>query len=232
MWKITPLNSINGRGVPSPQPLSPLSPTLINRAKEVLREWQDDIERDVRREEKNRKRLRREQKQQQRANLLRYKKYSQRDVVQCKSKTLKNARCKKRTAKSKKCWIHLGKEDNLRIKKSTLPNAGEGLFAYKKRFRKNKTIGAYRGKKMTKRQIDRKYGEYTAPYALCINKRKCRDAYKTTDCAARYSNDARNKRLTNAKFVDFKLKAGKRIKPNEEIFTHYGKGYWKYLKTI
>ena len=57
MWKITPLNSINGRGVPSPQPLSPLSPTLINRAKEVLREWQDDIERDVRREEKNRKRL-------------------------------------------------------------------------------------------------------------------------------------------------------------------------------
>ena len=85
---------------------------------------------------------------------------------------------------------------------------------------------------MTKRQIDRKYGEYTAPYALCINKRKCRDAYKTTDCATRYSNDARNKRLTNAKFVDFKLKAGKRIKPNEEIFTHYGKGYWKYLKTI
>ena len=93
MWKITPLNSINGRGVPSPQALSPLSPTLINRAKEVLREWQDDIARDVRREEKNRKRLQREQKRQQRANLLRYKKYSQRDVVQCKSKTLKNARC-------------------------------------------------------------------------------------------------------------------------------------------
>ena len=55
MWKITPLNSINGQGVPSPQPLSPVSPTLINRAKEVLHEWQDDIERDVRREEKKSK---------------------------------------------------------------------------------------------------------------------------------------------------------------------------------
>ena len=85
---------------------------------------------------------------------------------------------------------------------------------------------------MTKRQIDRKYGRYTAAYTLCKNKQKCRDAYKTTDCATRYSNDARNKRLTNAKFIDFKLKANKGIKPNEEIFTHYGKGYWKYLNSL
>ena len=97
MWKITPFNSTNGQGIrlPSPQPLSPVSPTLINRAKEVLRDWQDSIDHDVRREEKNQKRLRREQKRRQRANLLCYKKYSQRDVVQCKSKTLKNVRCKK-----------------------------------------------------------------------------------------------------------------------------------------
>ena len=54
MWKITPLNSTNGQGIklPSPQPLSPVSPTLINRAKEVLRDWQDSIDHDVRREEK------------------------------------------------------------------------------------------------------------------------------------------------------------------------------------
>ena len=54
MWKITPLNSTKGQGrkLPSPQPLSPVSPTLIDRAKEVLRDWQDSIDHDVRREEK------------------------------------------------------------------------------------------------------------------------------------------------------------------------------------
>ena len=60
---------------------------------------------------------------------------------------------------------------------------------------------------MTKRQIDRKYGRYTALYALCKNKQKCRDAYKTTDCATRYSNDARNKRLTNAKIYRLQIKS-------------------------
>ena len=109
MWKITPLNSTNGQGVPSPQPLSPVSPTLINRAKEVLRDWQDSIDHDVRREEKHGKRLRREQKRRQRANLLRYKKYSQGDVVQCKSKILKNVRCKKKNSQIEKMLDSFGK---------------------------------------------------------------------------------------------------------------------------
>ena len=51
-----------------------------------------------------------------------------RNSQQCKSNTVKGFQCKKKTAKTKKCWIHLGKENNLRIKQSTIPNAGLGLF--------------------------------------------------------------------------------------------------------
>ena len=35
----------------------------------------------------------------------------------------------KERQKQRKCWIHLGKEDNLRIKKSLISNAGLGLFS-------------------------------------------------------------------------------------------------------
>jgi hypothetical protein len=35
---------------------------------------------------------------------------------QCMSNTLQQKQCRKRTAHTKKCWIHLAKEDNLRIK--------------------------------------------------------------------------------------------------------------------
>ena len=54
--------------------------------------------------------------------------------MRCTSQTQNGKRCKNRTRKSHKCWIHLGKEDNLRIKPSTIPNAGLGLFSYKKPF--------------------------------------------------------------------------------------------------
>ena len=70
-----------------------------------------------------------------------------RDSRQCVSNTLKGKQCRKRTAKIKKCWIHLGKEDNLIIKKSLIPNAGLGLFSFKKPFEKQMKIGKYTGKK-------------------------------------------------------------------------------------
>ena len=52
--------------------------------------------------------------------------------MRCKSQTKRGDRCKNRTRKSPKCWIHLATEDNLRIKPSTIQNAGLGLFAHKK----------------------------------------------------------------------------------------------------
>ena len=64
--------------------------------------------------------------------------------VQCKDTTLRHTRCKKRTQRTKQCWIHLLKNRNLRIKKSTIPNAGLGLFAGKKT-KKGTSLGFYTG---------------------------------------------------------------------------------------
>ena len=62
------------------------------------------------------------------------------DVFQCKSNTVKK-RCRKRTAHTSKCWIHLAKENNLRIKKSNIPNSGKGLFSWKNPFKRFQTLG-------------------------------------------------------------------------------------------
>lgn len=49
---------------------------------------------------------------------------------------------KNRTLKTKKkSWIHLAKEDNLRIKPSGIRNSGLGLYSYKKSFNRFYKIG-------------------------------------------------------------------------------------------
>jgi hypothetical protein len=46
------------------------------------------------------------------------KKISQsiRKSQQCVANTLKDKQCRKRTAHTEKCWVHLAKQNNLRIK--------------------------------------------------------------------------------------------------------------------
>lgn len=131
-----------------------------------------------------------------------------------------------------KCWIHLAKEDNLRIKPSNTPDAGKGLFAWKKYFCNNQKISDLYG---TKTKLEKKQTKYTpggAEYPLCSNG-KCIDANFTTDAAARFANDSRNSPLTNnselhGRNYKYYLKANKKIKPGQEIFTSYGNNYWKY----
>lgn len=64
----------------------------------------------------------------------RKKNQSIRKSQQCTSNTLQRRQCKNKRAHTEKCWIHLAKEDNLRIKPSNIPDAGKGLFTYKNPF--------------------------------------------------------------------------------------------------
>ena len=158
-------------------------------------------------------------------------KQSIRKVQQCDGITLKNVRCRKKTSMTNLCWIHLGKKFNLRIKTSNISNGGKGLFAYKKTIPKNKKIANYTGRHLTSSQVIRKYGDGLAEYAIC-DKGKCVDANETTDGAPRYANDARGSRFKNNSFLlgkkyNYFLKSSKNIKPHQEIFTNYGKEYWK-----
>ncbi|CAB4007371.1 SET domain-containing [Paramuricea clavata] len=150
---------------------------------------------------------------------------------QCVSNTQKDVRCRKRTAHTEKCWIHLAKQNNLRIKPSNVAGAGKGLFAWKKPITRGKLISKYTGRKLSKKELDKKYGDGVAKYAVCNKRGRCVDATYTTDAAARFVNDSRGTSFqNNAKIKGnqmFKLKATKKIPANQEIFTSYGNEYWE-----
>ena len=81
------------------------------------------------------------------------------------------------------CWTHLLYIKNLRIKPSNIPQAGKGLFAMdpltndtKKVFSKGERIVEYDGELMHHAELERRYGEYTAPYGVMISQN--RDLYE------------------------------------------------------
>ena len=151
---------------------------------------------------------------------------------QCVANTLKDKQCRKRTAHTEKCWIHLAKQNNLRIKPSHLIGAGKGLYTWKRTIPRGSTIGKYTGRRVTKNQLDQQYGSATAKYALCNRRGQCIDSNYTTDAAPRFANDAgktpfQNNSKIKGTRTTFRLKASKTIPPNREIFTSYGKEYWQ-----
>ena len=133
--------------------------------------------------------------------------------------------------------IHLGKEDNLRMKHTTIPRAGFGLFSYKKTFNHNAHLDYYTGRRTNPRKLDRIYGGMTAPYTICLNQSKnaiCIDTNQSTDGALRFSIDARCRQQTNIgifpkrnRKIYFKGKTLKNIPPHTELFNAYRKEYWK-----
>ena len=169
---------------------------------------------------------------------LKYQGQTKLQSMRCTSRTQNGERCKNRTRKSRKCWIHLGKEDNLRIKPSTISNAGLGLFTYKKPFQRGQEIGKYFGRNTTKRELDWMYpGDQQAIYAICENDNdnaRCINANHSTDTPLRYINDKRNRRRNNVKFIrrnatnqyEPYAKTKKRVQPGRELFVSYGPTYW------
>ena len=70
------------------------------------------------------------------------------------------------------CWQYTIMVSHLRIKQSTNPDAGKGLFVQSKDhannevvFRINNVICSYVGEHMSNRQMDQRYGNKTANYA-------------------------------------------------------------------
>ena len=92
------------------------------------------------------------------------------------------AQCTRRVCVGKPfCWSHARSQMNLAIKKSSMPNAGKGLFAIRTRkagltpqqraapvFKTGQTIARYTGQNKTVEQLQQDFGEYTAPYAFKI----------------------------------------------------------------
>ena len=148
----------------------------------------------------------------------------------CKGETKKKQPCARRTCRTGLCWQHLRKHDGLRVKKSTISNAGLGLFA-ERQFKKGERIARYTGDTMTRKQQRERYPDGDSQYVLCAGDKstsKCVDARRTNSTPARYANTTApgEAKKRNAKLnKSFNLVATKNIPARREIFTSYGVGF-------
>jgi SET domain-containing protein len=163
------------------------------------------------------------------------------ETEQCVGHNKNGNRCKRKvTIGTPYCFQHLLSIKHLKIQKSKIPNAGNGLFALDKSkpdnaiiFKKGDKIIDYVGEIVTMRTLDERYGEdNTAPYAVEINKNK--DKYEDSALVrgvASLSNQGNTKKQNNSKFgLNVRegkaiLKAWKNIRNGEEILTDYGRDY-------
>lgn len=166
---------------------------------------------------------------------------------QCEAATKSGTRCKNKTCFSLPyCSLHVQTEYGIVIKDSTIPGAGKGIFALKQ-FKKNDIICPIWGMEKSAKQLDKEYGEGTAPYAIGLTKTKVIDG-----ACHRYIGQLANTQLradgqsslakSNAVYVashrsrPYKLfiQASKKIKEGDEIFVYYGEDYsipsYKYSK--
>jgi len=127
-------------------------------------------------------------------------------------------------------------EKHLYVKKSTLPNAGKGLFT-KVFIPKGERIVEYKGKITTWKDVKDDDGKNG--YIFYVKRYHVIDALPTKKPLARYANDARGltriKGVTNnCDYITDGLKAyiesKKNIERGSEIFVDYGPDYWKVIR--
>lgn len=153
---------------------------------------------------------------------------------QCAAETQKGERCKRRTRKQLPyCYEHTRIILHVEIRPSTIEGAGLGLFAVED-FKKDDLIVPYEGEFIDEEELNRRYGDDTAKYALQINK----DLYIDSACSrgtGAFINQAQTKAKNNARLSKFpgrrtiaphaSVRAIKSIKAGDEIFVDYGDEY-------
>lgn len=148
------------------------------------------------------------------------------------------------------CWYHLQQKEDIKIKEG---RHGKGVFAWDKSnsnrrgahvdnktvFRAGDKITEYTGEKISKRQVDERYGPgdtVTAPYGLQLPDGKiedgaCKRGSGTIFNHSRYAREQKAKLSYSRKMEGNRyvyngvIRATKPIKNGEEIFVNYGNDY-------
>ena len=128
-------------------------------------------------------------------------------------------------------------DKHLYSKKSTLPNAGKGLFT-KVLIPKGTKITEYKGEVMTWRAVE-KMADYRNGYVFYFNRNYVIDGWNNKDGLAHLINDAKGLTrvpgVTNNTEYDTEKKrcfiiATKDIPAGSEIFVGYGAEYWQVIR--
>ena len=138
------------------------------------------------------------------------------------------------------CFQHLKSDRHLRIKPSTIHNAGKGLFAEDSTqapnaiiFRRDDDIIEYIGETIDRAELNRRYHHHTAPYALQVRGDNNNPLYidaATIRGVGSLSNHRAGHHQNARLVVNFqnntaRLRATKNIRNGEEIFVSYGHQY-------
>ncbi len=127
-------------------------------------------------------------------------------------------------------------EKNLQIKKSKLPNAGNGLFT-KVTIPADTKIVEYKGKITTWKEVEHNEGKNG--YIYYVKRNYVIDAVNRKSALARYANDAKGiarvKGINNnAEYLEegvrVFIKSMKEIPAGSEILVEYGKEYWDAIR--
>jgi len=154
---------------------------------------------------------------------------------QCEDSTKNNKRCKHYCViGSPYCYVHLMYKHSLRIKESTIPEAGLGLFAIDALdsksndiiFKKGKTIVKYSGEIIDKDELISRYSNKTAPYTIQVSKNRYEDGSVVRGVGSLANTKPNHNNATiSISNGTAKLKATKNIRNGDEIFLSYGKSY-------
>ena len=126
----------------------------------------------------------------------------------------------------------------LKVKKSTLPGAGKGLFTLND-VKKGQIVCEYEGERINWDQAIERNDKNKGGYVYFINKNNCIDAYYYKDTFGRYANDAagvgrisgfRNNSTYDVVKNKVYIRATRNITAGTEIFVSYGRGYWNIMR--
>lgn len=160
---------------------------------------------------------------------------SVKETVRCTGHNRNGQRCKRRTARTTECFQHLQQDMGLRVKQSTIPHGGLGLFTtiprhYSRRSHRGDFIAPYDGRQVI--TDDPNFG-IDNNYVLTTSLNHHIDGSSTSGIG-RWANDighgghGRN----NAKLKPVRgtntatIRASKNIAAGSEIGASYGRGYW------
>jgi hypothetical protein len=154
--------------------------------------------------------------------------------IQCIDHTKAHTQCKRQTVIGLPyCYTHFLYKHHLRIKKSTIPNAGMGIFAVdptdssqKIIFKPNDTIALYKGEIIDKDILIERYAGKTPPYVVGINKNRYEDGARYRGVGSIANTKAGHNNATISVHNKYaKIKATKNIYNGDEVFLSYGKSH-------
>lgn len=155
----------------------------------------------------------------------------------CQAINKNGSRCKRTTTiGAPYCHTHLLYNKHLKVKESTIPNAGKGVFAINPKkqagelvFKRGDTIAPYMGEYLTNEELENRYDDLTAPYGISVSKTHNRDGAcdrgigslinhkPQAQANVRFSLNSQNKTIS--------IKASKNIRNGDELFVNYGQAY-------